>query len=219
MGKLQNWIDTNITLHTHDSADEEKLNSLTHAAGAAAGVIGLVLIMIRAYGGGNALGALIFCVTMVMMFAGSALYHLVKPSMAKRLLRIFDHSNIYFLIAGTYTPFCFQMTSRTGNIMLAIEWGLVAAGIVFTLVFWGRLRPLHVVFYLVMGWMVVFFWKDFTAAVPENVIGWLIAGGGVYTAGIIFYASKKLPHYHAVWHLFVVGGCACFYLGIYLHLV
>ena len=219
MGKFRNWMDTNITLHTHDSLQEERLNSLTHAAGAAAGLIGMILMVIRWAGSDNLAGALIFCITMIMMFTGSALYHYVKPSTAKRLLRIFDHSNIYFLIAGTYTPFCFKMASKTGNIMLAVVWSLVAAGIVFTLVFWGRLRPLHVVFYLVMGWMVVFFWKDFTAAVPEGAVVWMIAGGVFYTAGIIFYASKKLPHYHAIWHLFVVVGCASFYLGIYLHLM
>lgn len=219
MEKFREWIDTNISLHTHDSPNEEKLNSLTHAAGAVLGIIGLIIMMIKAAGSGNAGGALIFCITMVMMFTGSALYHYVKPSTAKRLLRIFDHSNIYFLIAGTYTPFCFKMASRTGSVMLAVVWGLAAAGIVFTLVFWGRLKPLHVIFYLVMGWMVVFFWKDFTGSIPVEVIGWMIAGGAFYTTGIIFYASKKIPHYHAVWHLFVVGGCACFYLGIYLHLI
>ena len=219
MGKFRNWIDTNISLHTHDNAKEEKLNSLTHAAGAAAGLAGLIIMIIHGAGSPVLGGAVIFCITMIMMFTGSALYHFARPSTAKRLLRIFDHSNIYFLIAGTYTPFCFKMASPAGSSILIIIWSLVAAGIAFTLVFWGKLKPLHVVFYLAMGWMIVLFWKDFTSAFPESVIGWILAGGIFYTAGIIFYASKKLPHYHAIWHLFVVGGCACFYLGIFLHLL
>ena len=99
--------------------------------------------------------------------------------------------------------------------LTAFMWAVAALGICFTLVFWGRLKPLHPILYLLMGWCIVIFWNDVIPFVPKALIGYLIGGGVTYSIGVIFYAIKKIPHYHAIWHLFVLAGSIWFYIGLY----
>lgn len=219
MEKWKNWLETHITLHSHDSPREERLNALTHGAGALLSLIGLVLLLIKAGGDPSYSGAaVVFGGAMLLLYSSSCLYHLSPPSNRKRILRIMDHVNIYLLIAGTYTPICAAMGGPAGRTLLVLIWLIAAGGILFKLVFWGRVKPLHTIFYLLMGWMVVFFFQDLKASVPAALLPWMLAGGAVYSLGTVFYGLKKIPHYHAVWHLFVLMGSACMYLGIYLHI-
>lgn len=216
------WLERHISLHTHDDAKAERENALTHFVGAGLAVIALIMILMKlptTEGGALKFGLVVYGCSMLLLYSASALYHHLPVGDAKRFCRILDHSNIYFLIAGTYTPILLYIdTPKT----VAITWGVwivALAGVVFTLVFWGRLKPLHVVLYLVMGWLLVFFWNDIIPALPEGLLLWILAGGITYTVGVVFYAIKKIPHYHAIWHLFCVGGSLFFFIGFWKYLV
>ena len=219
---IAGWLERNITLHTHDTREEEMWNGGTHAAGALLSIAGLVLLMTKVLPSGNssaAIGALVFGLSMILSYTSSAVYHFVRPSNWKRFLRIMDHVNIYILIAGTYTPICVAMNSGKSLQLLRLVWLIAVLGIIFKLVFWGRLKAFHVGFYLAMGWLVVFYLDDLRHIVPREAALWIIGGGLSYTLGVLFYSLKKMPHYHAVWHLFVLGGSACFYLGIFHYII
>lgn len=220
MTPLTAWLEENISLHSHDNPAEERVSSITHAVGALLAIGGTLLMVLKAGGRASLIpGVLIYGFSMILLYSASALYHWVKPGNIKRICRILDHSNIYFLIAGTYTPFCFAMDSPAGRLLLGLVWITAFLGVIFTLRFWGRLKPLHVILYLAMGWLVVFFWQDLKAAVSPELTFWMLAGGITYSLGTLVYASKKVPYYHGVWHLFVLGGSLCFYIGIYLHIL
>ena len=156
---------------------------------------------------------------MVLLYSSSTFYHLSKGPVAKRILRILDHSTIYFLIAGTYTPVALTVGGPAGWTIFGIEWALTILGITFTLFFWDRYGILHVLFYIIMGWMAVFIWKPLMQTVTTPFIILMISGGLSYTLGTIVYSMKKMPFHHAVWHLFVLGGSVLLFLAIYLHLM
>jgi hemolysin III len=213
---IQTWLEKHISLHEHDDSKEEKANSLTHLIGAILSLGAFVWILLNAGSFSRpamSAAAIVYALSMLLLYSASSLYHALPRNNWKRVCRILDHSNIYFLIAGTYTPVFVYLNSPVGRTLVALVWGIAALGVIFTLVFWGKLKPLHVVFYLAMGWMIVFFWSDIIPYMPEGLIYWVIAGGLTYSLGVIFYAMKKLPFYHAVWHLFVLGGSILFFIG------
>ncbi|MGL1892148.1 MAG: hemolysin III family protein [Spirochaetaceae bacterium] len=213
------WLLKNITLHTHDNKTEEFFNGLTHLLGIILSIIGLVLLFLKETQTIHFKGAtIVYGFTMLLLFSASTAYHWLKDPVLKRIGRILDHCNIYLLIAGTYTPIAFYVGGKFGITIIIVEWSLTILGILFTLRFWGKLKPLHIVFYLLMGWMIVFIWSDFILTVPKELSIMIIIGGLFYTLGVIIYALKKVPFYHAVWHLFVVGGASSMFLGIYKYL-
>ena len=221
MGKFSKWLEKHITLHTYDDIKEERANAFTHLFGALLSLIGMVFLIQAGLVSGDRMkivGLIIFSTSMLLLYSASGLYHLVKPSNLKRILRILDHSNIYFLIAGTYTPILIAVGTRLSYAFIAVVWGIAFLGIAFTLIFWGRLKVLHVFLYIIMGWLIVLIWKPVTAVIPADFLKWIIAGGLTYTLGTVFYAMKKLPFYHAIWHLFVLGGSTFFFFGIYKYI-
>jgi hemolysin III len=220
MSFFSRWLETHITLHSNDSLKEERMNGITHALGAVLSLIGLIALQIRVIPLGNpaaVIGTAVFGISMILTYSSSSIYHFVKPSNLKRFLRILDHVNIYILIAGTYTPFCLVLPPERGIPLLYTVWAIVILGSVFKLVFWAKVKPLHTIIYLLMGWLIVFYVKDLKQVLPPQVGAWILGGGLSYTAGTLFYAAKKMPYYHAVWHLFVVAGSAFFYGGVYLY--
>lgn len=220
MKLLKKWILEKITLHTHDNAKEEFWNGLTHFIGIVLSLFGIVLIIIKEIDYSSLkIAAIVYGATMLLLFSASTCYHWVKDPLLKRVGRILDHCNIYMLIAGTYTPIAFYVGGQMGIGLITVEWVLTVIGIIFTLKFWGKLKPLHIVFYLVMGWMIIFIWSDFVKKVPIQFAKAIMTGGIFYTIGVIVYALKKVPYYHAVWHLFVVAGAASMYYGIYTYLL
>ncbi len=207
VNRKESWLEKHITLHSHDTPKEELANGITHGIGAVFALAGLVFLILKAVDTGNSMklaGALIYGLSMVLLFSSSSIYHFVKGPVIKRIFRIMDHVSIYFLIAGTYTPIMLEIGGSWGITLLCIIWGMVILGILFTLFFWGRLKPLHVIIYLAMGWIVVFAWKPLIGAVTPEFLKWCLSGGIIYTAGTLVYATKKLPFYHAVWHIFVL---------------
>jgi len=194
----------------------EIANSITHAFGIIFSVIAvLMLFRSSAMISETRFGILAFAFCMFEMYSVSTIYHWVKPIKLKTTLRLFDHISIYFLIAGTYTPFillCLQGSLKW--LLLSVIWGIVALGIVYKLVWWKQHPKLSLYIYLAMGWIIVFFIRPVYEALSLEGFLWLIGGGVLYSIGTIFYANRKPLYNHAVWHLFVLGGSICHFISI-----
>jgi hemolysin III len=202
---------------------EELANSLTHGVGAVLAVGGLVWLVTLAAIRGDAwhvVACSIYGGAMVVLYTASTLYHAIPTPRVKRALRTFDHAAIFLLIAGTYTPFTLvSLRGPWGWSLFGIVWGLAAAGIVLALAFPGRWRALSLVLYVTMGWAVVVAVGPLLAALPARGLVLLLLGGLAYTGGLGFYAWKRLPYGHAVWHLFVLAGTVLHFLAVLLHVV
>lgn len=161
----------------------------------------------------------VFGASLVLLYASSTLYHALPGGRAKRLFLILDHSMIYVLIAGTYTPFTLvTMRGPWGWALFGAVWGLAAAGIVFKSFFIGRLRALSTAAYVLMGWCVIVALRPLTSSLPPAGFGWVLAGGLAYTTGVAFYLCRW-RFAHAVWHLFVIAGSACHFWAVYRYVV
>jgi len=166
------------------------------------------------------LGCAIFVLSLLALYAASTLYHAIPDSRAKRVLRIVDHSAIYLLIAGSYTPFTLGLLrGALGWSLLGIVWGLATTGILFKLVFGVRYPHLSTLFYLGMGWLAVVALRPLASALPGPGLALLLAGGLCYTGGVLFYVWDRPRYHHAVWHLFVLGGSTCHYLAVLWYVV
>ncbi len=202
---------------------EEIANALTHGLGAAAALVaGVVLItLVALHGDGWQLaGALVFCVSLLLLYVASTLYHAIPHPVAKARLKVFDHCAIYVLIAGTYTPFTLiGLRGAWGWSMFAVIWSLAVAGVVFKLFFTGRFKLASTLIYIAMGWLVMVAIVPMTRALDAWALGWLIAGGIAYTAGTFFYMSRRIRYAHAIWHSFVIGGSTCHFLAVASHVL
>ncbi len=198
---------------------EELANSVTHAAGALMALFGGAVLIIRAAVRGSALHVVtvsIFSATLVLLYTSSTLYHAIPSHGAKQRLKLLDHVAIYLLIAGTYTPFALVgLGGSWGWTIFGVIWGLAVLGIAFKLFFIGRFRRLSTAVYVGMGWVVVVAVVPLLQALDPWTLFWLAAGGICYTAGTLFYLSRRLRFGHSIWHLFVLAGSACHYCGIW----
>ena len=202
---------------------EEIANSITHGIGLVGAVVGLVVLATVAAQRGDAwhvVGGSIFGATLVLLYAASTLYHSIPVPRAKRVLRVLDHSAIYLLIAGTYTPFTLvTLRGPWGWSLLGVVWGCAAVGIVLRATVGARWRIVPVVLYVAMGWIVVVAIRPMVHAIPTAGLTLLALGGIAYTAGIAFYAWRRLPFNHAIWHVFVLAGSALHYFAVLLYVV
>ncbi len=202
---------------------EEIANAITHGIGALLSIAGLVLMVVFAALRGTAMHVVavsIFGATLVLLYVASTIYHAITNVRAKRVLQILDHSAIYLLIAGTYTPFTLvSVGGAWGWTIFGIVWGLAAAGIVFKAFFTGRYEFVAVAMYLVMGWLIVIAIKPLWASLDIWGLAWLGMGGLSYSAGVLFYAWHRLPFAHSIWHLFVLGGSICHFFAVLFHVV
>ncbi len=202
------------------SRAEEIAHSFTAAIGVAAMLLGIPWLVFRASENGGAwrvIGALAFGLGGLMMFGTSTLYHAAQRPAAKAVLRRLDHSAIYLLIAGTYTPFTVGVIrGPLGWSLFGIVWGLAILGVIAKLA-GGMLRipALSTLLYVVIGWMGVVAFKQLWYNLTAAQFGWLVAGGLCYTGGVPFYLWKRRPYAHVVWHLFVLGGVACHFVAIF----
>ncbi len=197
---------------------EELANSLTHGFGVAASVAVCAILVVRASLFGDAwriVGAAVFGATLISLYTASTLYHAVRSQRVKARLKVMDHAAIYLLIAGSYTPFTLvELRGGWGWSLFGVIWGLAACGVVFKLFFTGRFRRISTGIYIGMGWLVVIAIVPMIREMAPVVLGWLLAGGVVYTAGTVFYHSRRVPYAHAVWHLFVLGGSMCHAIAV-----
>lgn len=205
------------------SIKEEIANSVSHGLGVIAGIVALVLMLLKGQDRLTPIqltGVTIYGASIIVLFLCSTLYHSVSHSGWKHKLKIADHCAIYCLIAGTYTPLMLISLQGTQSIViLTAIWSLAIGGILFKTLFIHKFKKLSLVLYLAMGWLCVTVMGDLTAAMSEVGFNLLILGGLFYTLGVVFYVGKRIPFNHAIWHLFVLGGAMSHFLCIYLTVI
>jgi hemolysin III len=205
------------------SRREEVASALTHGAGAALALVGLGLLWLAARGHGagwSLASALVYGVSMVMLYGSSTLYHGLAAPRAKHVFKILDHSSIYLLIAGTYTPVTLiTLRAHGGWWLCGVVWGCAFVGIAVEAFWVYRPKWLSALVYVAMGWLAIFMIKPLCAALPTAGLWLLIGGGLAYTLGTPVYALKRLPYTHAVWHLFVLTGSVCHFLTIFWYVL
>ncbi len=197
---------------------EEIANGVSHGVGGLAALIALPLLVAdaRTHGVTAMVGALVFGVTATGLYFSSTLYHSLGRNRAKRVFQLLDHSAIYLLIAGTYTPFTLGILhGRMGWTLFAIVWTLAIAGVVKTALVGNRYQKFSTALYLAMGWLAVIAMKQLWLSLPGVGLAWLVVGGLFYTGGVIFFATDHRPYHHFVWHLFVLAGTVCHYVAVW----
>ena len=207
------------TTQREPSREEEIANSVSHGIGLVAALVATPFLILHAVHRGETgfiVGASIFAATMVLLYLFSTLYHALPSGKAKRVFRLIEHSAIFLLIAGTYTPFTLGVLQGAwGWTLLGLVWGLAIIGV--TLKLFDRMS--HPVvstgLYLLMGWLILIAIEPLTARIPTAGLFWLVAGGVAYTAGVIFFAADgRLRYGHFIWHLFVMAGTTCHYFAV-----
>jgi hemolysin III len=201
------------------SREEEIANSISHGCGLILALVAMPFLIqdaVRHGDTGFIVGVSIFATTMVLLYLASTLYHALPIGPAKQVFRIIEHSAIFLLIAGTYTPFTLGVLRGTlGWTLLGLVWSLAAAGVVLKAL--NRLTHpiLTTSLYLLMGWLIVIAAHPLSARVPVSGLLWLVAGGMAYTVGVVFFAfDSRLRYGHFIWHLFVMAGTTCHYFAI-----
>jgi len=205
------------------SVREEIAHSAIHGLGVALSIAGLIALVLTARRTGDewdVLASAVYGFTLILLYLTSTLYHGVPNPRAKRVLRVLDHSAIYLLIAGTYTPLTLvSLRGPWGWTLFGLVWGLAILGITLKVAAMGRFRVLSLVLYLCMGWLVVIALGPLTAAVAHGGLVLLVLGGIAYTSGVLFYVWRRLPYHHAVWHAFVLAGSVLHFFAILLYVV
>ena len=209
----------------HYTLGEEIANSITHGLGVLLAIAGLVLLIVKAALGGAApthiASAIVFGVTLILEYLASTLYHAIQVSAAKRIFRTIDHSCIYLLIAGSYTPFCLITLIENGGVLLFVAvWALAFAGISFEII--GRQRQprwVTILIYLIMGWLVVFRLPQLIGSLDPVALALLTVGGICYTIGTGFYLMKQIRYMHSVWHLWVLAGSVFIFMAVILSVI
>lgn len=193
----------------------ERFNAITHVVGTVLAIGGTAALIAVASGARRITALAIYGAMLILLYVSSTLYHSLRGR-AKKVFHVFDHCAIYLLIAGTYTPLTLVTLRGTlGWTLFGIIWALAAAGVAKDIFLHGRMRALSIVLYVLMGWLVVVAFGPLRAALPPAGIALLIAGGLVYTAGILFFSmSKRVAHTHGVWHLCVIAGSICHYVVV-----
>ncbi len=201
----------------------EVFNSVTHLSGAAAAVVGLIVLVVVASGSGDPakiVSCSVYGVTLLLLYTFSALYHSTSGRM-KKVFRLLDHHAIYLLIAGTYTPFMLvTLRGAWGWSLFGVVWGLAILGIIVDSLPQRGKRIVPLVIYLVMGWMMLTALGPLRRALPAQGLLWLIAGGIFYTSGIVFYVlDKRVSYFHGIWHLFVLAGSVSHYFAVLFYVL
>ena len=200
------------------SLGEEIANSVSHGVGLLAAVAAAPFLIVDAAQRGGptgVIGASVFASTVGLLYLASVLYHALPPNRAKRVFEVLDHGAIFLLIAGTYTPFTLGVLHGAwGWSLLGLVWSLALAGVVLKAICGVRYPGFSVGLYLAMGWVVLIAVKPLWLRMPAEGFFWLLSGGIAYTAGVAFYAAKRVRYSHFVWHLFVLAGTACHFIAV-----
>src|ERR1044072_1704032 len=202
---------------------EEVANCATHGFGLALSVAGFVALVALAAAYGDAWHVAscgVYGASLVALYLASTLYHGARAPRAKELFQALDHCGIYLLIAGTSTPFTLvTVRGPWGWTLFGLVWSIALAGILFRVRFGTRYRPLAVAPYAMLGGLRAVAVKPMLELVPLGALAWIAAGGFAYTTGVFFFAAKRIPHHHAIWHLFLLGGSICHYVAVLLYVL
>lgn len=208
------------TLHKY-TLGEELVSAISHGIGAVLAIIGTVFLCIRAaqIDAVALVSAILFGVTMVLLYTVSTVYHALAPNGGKKVLRILDHCFVFVLIIGTYAPYCLSgMHNLYGYILYSVNCVLGVVGITLTAIDMKRFSKFAMVCYILMGWIIVLAFKTLFDSVALAGIIWLLVGGVIYTVGAVLYGlGKKKKYIHSLWHFFVLGGTICHFISIYLY--
>jgi len=231
---LQNWLMRVVSALAMSAVDEELAvpkwtqstgeelaNTISHGIGLIGAMTGTPILLLAAFHHGSIsflIGTVVFTVTMLVLYLGSLLYHAWPQTPAKSILQVLDHSAIFLLIAGTYTPFALgPLRGVWGWIMLGLIWALAALGVLVKATHGtARHKRFAMALYLGMGWLALIFIRPLALAVPLSVLLWLLAGGIAYTTGVLFYVNRRLRYAHFVWHLFVLAGTGCHFAAVFV---
>ncbi|NEN25063.1 hemolysin III family protein [Cryomorpha ignava] len=203
------------------SPSHERANIATHIIGFVLGIVAIPFLIYHAVDSDfsnqvTVIGLLIYGVSFLMVFGFSSLYHYHREPKRRHLMKIWDHISIYYLIAGTYTPFILAYANKADvQLMLLVLWTLALAGTIFKFFFAGKFRVVSTAIYLAMGWMIVGAPDSFKDTMTDNSVFWIGVGGVFYTLGVVFYLVKKIPYHHAIWHVFVLGGAVSHLIGVW----
>ncbi|HMD96465.1 MAG TPA: hemolysin III family protein [Terriglobia bacterium] len=210
-------------MEPHLENRERFANATTHGLGLALSVAGAIVLISYSILHGSfwhIVACSVYAASLVLLYLSSTLYHTFTAQPHRRLFRILDHSAIYFLIAGTYTPFTMvSLRGRWGWTLLGVLWGLALCGVALKFVVIGRFPAVSIAVYILMGWMGIISVKPLLAAISLRGFLWVVAGGIFYTGGVLFYRAKTMPYSHAIWHLFVMGGSACHYFAVVFYVL
>ncbi len=195
---------------------EEVGNAVTHGIGAALGVWGLVLMILKSIDAWQMVTSCVYGASIIVLFAMSCLYHAISHEGAKRIMRVFDHTSIFILIAGTYTPYTLvALRGVIGWVLFGVVWSAAIVGIVLNAISIERFKVFSMICYIAAGWCVVFTVVPLLRRLPLSGF-WLLLGGGIlYTVGLLFYRQKNILWCHTIWHVFVLAAAVIQFLSIY----
>jgi len=202
----------------NQSIREEIANAVSHGIGfllALAAAPVLIISAVRTGKAGGIVGASVFAATVMLLYLTSTLFHSLNRNKAKKIFQVLDHSAIFLLIAGTYTPFTLGVISGAwGWTLFGLIWGFAVLGILFKITMGLKYPKLSTSMYLAMGWLIIIAIKPLWYNMPFWGLFWLAAGGIAYTVGVAFYTSRKIPYGHLIWHLFVIAGTFCHFIAV-----
>lgn len=208
---------------TYYDSKEERLNVITHGIGFLLSILALVLLLINAarYGSARHITSFaIFGASLIVLYAASTLYHYVKNPDLRIKLNILDHSAIYVLIAGTYTPFTLVVLKGwVGWTIFGVSWGLALIGILFKVFYFGKYDRISTLAYVLMGWVIIFAIKPLIDEFPLKGLLWLLGGGLAYSFGAFLYSFKKMRFNHALFHVFVLIGSFCHFMAVFFYIL
>lgn len=199
---------------------QEIANSVSHGFGILFGIVAIPLLLAQVAQSGQIMltaGVSIYAFSFLLVYTSSTLYHGFQQPLVKKVLQILDHISIYFLIAGSYTPFILvYVFNQVGITILLVLWGLTLVGIVFKIFFTHRFKYFSTAIYLLMGWMLLAGGKAFFVNLPTDVLTLIVIGGVLYSLGVIFFLWEKLVYHHLIWHLFVLAASICHFVAVVL---
>ncbi len=216
MNKLRNLV-----VRKHFSLGEELAHSISHGIGMLLGITAMILFVIKSTRVDNNLykvSMVIYSTSLIVLYANSMFYHAFPEGKAKNIFERMDHSSVYLLIAGTYTPFCLIVIGGVkGLVICSILWGLAVLGVVFKIIWIEKFVKIHVLIYLIMGWTIIFFAGTIFKTLTSTGFVLLVAGGLCYSIGVLFYIFNWFKYHHFIWHLFVLFGSILLFFSIYIY--
>ncbi|WP_407303487.1 hemolysin III family protein [Acinetobacter sp.] len=208
-------------LQTYDP-HEEKINAISHALGAVLAATASIFMLFKGsyLPLGQFIGLCVYALSLIILFAASSLYHYAESPQRRGWYKKLDHTAIYYLIAGTYTPFLsIALPTAKAQYLLIALWVIAVIGTLFKLVFIHRFQKISLIAYLVMGWLALLVMDDMQRFLSDQALTYLVIGGLAYTIGALFYALKRVRYTHAIWHVFVLIGAGSHFLAICLYVI